>query len=313
MSEYRINEIFLNAEQFGEKVLIVEGEDDVNLYDGMFNNNGYFIYAVENIEKIDSDDGERYQAGCEGVKAAIKDLLEVEDGNTDLLKTHMLGIVDKDVSDFRGEVFNSEIVFNLESYAIENHFVSKEVIKKLLEDYTKVTNTLITENITDELYSEILSRLEILYLISLDSLRGALDTTYTAVYGYNSPDQCFRNKQKLELVLSRQEELLDFACQHQLKFDEDFIQKVVKGKWALSGFIYYFTEEVKKLVQKCNLSHIQQCQFCSSGNYVKCLYAIKDGINSKALKSLIFNYYDLDALSYIKEGVEKKFGQAESE
>ncbi|MDW1550207.1 DUF4435 domain-containing protein [Vibrio sp. YT-18] len=308
MSEYRINEIFLNAEQLGEKVLIVEGEDDVNLYDGMFHSNGYFIYAVENIEKVDSENGERYQPGCGGVKTAITDLLRVEDGNTGLLKNHILGIVDKDVSDFRDEVFNSEIVFNLESYAIENHFVSKEVIKNLLVDYTKATKTLITEDITDDLYNEILNRLEILYLISLDSLRGAIDSNYSAIYGYDSSDQCFRNEQKLQLVLRKQEELLDFAEQHQLQFDENFIQKVVKGKWALSAFLHFFSEEVKVLVQKCNTSHIEQCQFCNSGKYAKCLYGIKEGLNSKSLKSLVFNYCDLDSLSYIKDGVVEKLG-----
>ena len=73
MSDYRINEIFLNAEELGEQVLIVEGVDDVTLYENMFKEQDYTIYAVETIEKMDSDDCEYYKAGCDGVKKAIEE------------------------------------------------------------------------------------------------------------------------------------------------------------------------------------------------------------------------------------------------
>ncbi|MCZ4348237.1 hypothetical protein, partial [Devosia neptuniae] len=79
-------------------------------------------------EKIHSESGEHYQPGCEGVKTAINDLVENEDGNTTLLKENLLGIVDKDVSDYRNEIFESDIVVNLRHYAIENHFLVPEAV-----------------------------------------------------------------------------------------------------------------------------------------------------------------------------------------
>ncbi|ELB2036003.1 DUF4435 domain-containing protein [Vibrio parahaemolyticus] len=307
MSEYRINEIFLNAEQLDEKILIVEGEDDVYLYDGMFKDKNYLAYAVENIEKIDAENGETYTPGCDGVKSAIEDLLTIEDNNTDLLKKHILGIVDKDVSDFRQEVFESEIVFNLDSYAIENHFISQEVVKKLLSDYTNGTTHLINNQLAQDLYQEIVNRLDVLFLISLDSLKGALDSDYSAIFGYASKDFCFKNQTKLAELQERENELLEFARANNLTFNEEFIQNVVKGKWALAAFLHFFVEEVKTLVLKCNNNHVQQCQFCGRGNFAKCSYALKAGLNTKTLKSLIFNYNDIETLTYIRQGVNQKF------
>lgn len=303
MSDYRINEIFLNAEELGEQVLIVEGVDDVTLYENMFKEKNYTIYAVETIEKMDSDDCEYYKAGCDGVKKAIEDLIANEANNTDGLKKCILGIVDKDVSDFRGELFESDIVVNLKHYAIESHFINPDSVYRLLKEHTKSGSRLINRELAQQIYSEIIDELEVLYLITLDSLKGAIDRHYTSIFGYSASDECYKNLNKMNQVQSIKDELLVFAEEQNLTLDESLLLNVTKGKWALSALCDFLNKKIKELTQKCLSNEVPQCQFCRVGEHKHCMYKLKDGITTKTLKTLAFNLHDLDSLKYIKDDV----------
>lgn len=308
MSEYRINELLLNAQELNEKILLVEGVDDVRLYENMFDDEGYTVVAIENIETIESVDGQRYQAGCDGVKRAIRDITEHEEGNTELISKNMLGIVDKDVSDYRGEELNSDIVVNLRYYAIENHFLEPETIYLLLKSFIKSAK-LVDEDLASNLFNDILVDMEVLYLITLDSLKGALDRDYTAVFGYSSVDGCYKNQSKLASLIERREELEQFSHEMGLPYDIGFLRSTTKGKWALQAFCEFLTIHVAGLAEKCRNNQIKQCQFCATGKHHHCLYRFNEGVNNKTLKSNIYNLHSIESLRYIHEDVNKKFRQ----
>lgn len=306
MSNYRINEVLLNAQELGEKVILVEGVDDVQLYENLFHNEGYIVLAIENVETITSESGECYQPGCHGVKIAIEDITSHEDGNTDLIGSNMLGIIDKDVSDYRGEVVESDIVVNLRHYAIENHFIEPQTVYLLLKNYSKSAK-LIDEELADKIFSDILVDMEILYLITLDSLKGALDSDYQAIFGYSSPDACYKNESKLNSLLERKDELEEFSNAQGLSYGIDLLKNTTKGKWALQAFCEFLPSHVSRLVEKCKNNQIKQCQFCATGKHHHCLYRLNDGVNNKTLKSNVYNFYSIDSLKYIHDDVNSKF------
>lgn len=306
MSEYRINELLLNAQELDEKIILVEGIDDVRLYENMFENEGYTIVAIENVETIDSSSGECYKPGCDGVKTAINDITIHEDGNTQLIKRNMLGIVDKDVSDYRGETLESDIVVNLRYYAIENHFIEPQAIYFLLKSFIR-SSKLIDINLANNIFDDILVDMEILYLITLDSLKGALDSDYEAIFGYSSSDACYKNTKKLTELMNNKELLEQFASDMGLTYGIEFLKSTTKGKWALQAFCEFLSAYVSTLVEKCKNNEIQQCQFCASGKHHHCLYRFNDGVNNKTLKSNLYNLHSIDSLKYIHEDVINRF------
>ena len=87
---YEIDEILNEAIITGVPALIVEGIDDISIYDNLalkvpFE---YEVYAVENIEG--------FSEGCEQVILAVEELNTLE-SEAHELTNHVLGVIDKDV------------------------------------------------------------------------------------------------------------------------------------------------------------------------------------------------------------------------
>lgn len=293
---YEIDEILNEAIITGVPALIVEGTDDISIYDGLASKVPfeYEVYAVENIEGF----GE----GCDQVILAVEELNTLE-SETHELANHILGIIDKDVRDFRQELPQIEPILVLNHYSIESHFVSKAIVKHILAICSKANRELITEELCDVIMDEIETKLLDLYYFSLEALKNSLDPGYSSIFSYSytygrMKDQVIR--QSLNLKKS---ELDAFALQKHLSPCLDTLKSISKGKWLIDTFANELLVTIKNLPEKCRNSLISNCKSCITGSFHKCLYRINDGFTNKSVKSLALSHTKSDEFDYIVERI----------
>ncbi len=290
--KYEISEILGQSIMTKTPTIIVEGVDDVKIYDSIVSsiNAEHFVLPIECV------DG--YSEGNEHVIDAMNFIREMPASRYDY-RDFIIGIIDKDVRDFRNEIPDNELIFPLKVYSIESHFVNKENILSLLKEITRITRDLALPELENIIVDDIFSNFEDLFILSLDALKGATNQDYQSIFSYSYNDGRVINQRDIQLVLARKSELLEFASSLGIEYSLDSLKLISKGKWLIFLYCHHLERAIKNLPALCGAQKIHQCRVCESDIH-KCLYKTKDGFTSRTIKSIVMNDINLSELQYIK-------------
>jgi hypothetical protein len=303
--KYDLIENIIDAIMNEEPLLIVEGIDDISFYRELSEQSKISadIRAVETIDIPDETTGEIERGeGCEFILKAIKvaEKMYISDKR---VKNYFLGLIDKDIRDFRREVlgieFNSELLYITKYYSYESYFITEKNIKKIICELSYIDSkfnddTVITfiKNESEDIFSK-------LYYFSLEALRNAIDDEYEGELGYKHiKDEVFKEGRLLhdeklyQRVINKKESLDEFAESKSLSISD--LKKFAKGKWILHFWAHIFDTKLKLLKNACIENKITQCQMCLAGKPDKCLYRVRAQYNSGIIESYLLNSYDFD-------------------
>ncbi|WP_318475554.1 DUF4435 domain-containing protein [Photobacterium leiognathi] len=274
--------------------IIVEGVDDIPIYDELVNNieHDYKVFAVENLEG--------FNAGCDGVISAMNYIDALPRSRHDYEK-FIIGIIDKDVKDFRNEIPDNKYIFPLKYYSMESHFICKDLIIDLVKYSTKTTASLRDLQLENLIFEKIMTSLNNLYYISLDALYGSLDSNYKSDISYSATVGRFKDPVLLNKIELKKTQLQEFADSKGISFNIESMKKFIKGKWLLDVFCIEFEKKLKELPLECTSGAIQSCQCCISEAEEKCLYKIKEGVNHKSIKTYLMTSTNHNEFGYVKE------------
>ncbi|HHQ6588658.1 TPA: hypothetical protein ACSTLS_000181 [Serratia fonticola] len=293
--KYLLGEIVTQSIMTKTPTIVVEGIDDVKIYDSIVRSIGRnsFVLPVECISE--------YSEGNEHVIKAMNFVSQLPMSKYSY-KDYILGIIDKDVRDFRGELPENELILALSVYSIESHFVNKESILYFIEETTRATSDLISEKLEDVIISEVMANFEDLYIFSLDALRGAMDDTYESYLGYSSSEGRIINEVDIQEIRKRRDELIAFSTSIGVEYGLESLKRIAKGKWILFLFCYQLEKAIKSLPKKCKSHEVASCRVCIA-DIEKCLYKIKEGINHKTIKNLLVNKVHFSEMDYIRDRI----------
>ncbi|RIX43492.1 MAG: DUF4435 domain-containing protein [Rhodocyclales bacterium GT-UBC] len=295
MNKYEIDEILNLAIMSKTPYIIVEGVDDIHIYEAIAKSANTIceIYAVDMIEGL--------AGGNDGVIEAMQivEALNLPAGK--LVEQFMMGIIDRDARFYRNEIPNSPSIFSLSYYSIESHFVSKFTIKPTIDQLTRIS--VLDEIDIDSIYIEIGRRLFDAYYFSLDALKNAVDPTYQSIIGYSSNIGRRKDANTVSKLQARKHDLDIFAVVHNISSSVESMRKFVKGKWLLTAFVEEMFVEIEGLVKKCKGSAIKQCRMCELDNAAPCLYQLRGGVTKNSTYSTIQDFVHIPDFDYLREAL----------
>lgn len=295
MNQYEPDEILNSAIMTKTPHVIVEGIDDIRVYEGLASLSEVRceVYPSEMIEGM--------SGGSEGVIRTMKIIEALPMPSGKLCSQFVMGVIDRDVRFYRGEMPTISSVFSLDMYSIESHFVSKHVIRPVVERFTRVL--VATELDVDQIYSEVEARVSDLYYFSLDALKKSLDPDYASVVGFSSDVGRRKNINTIMELQRRKSDLDEFAAGFQLSPCIDSMRRFVKGKWLLAAFAEELFKEIERLVGRCKRSEIIKCRSCYVNNSAPCLFQLRNGFNKDALYSVVLDFLGVPDLFYVREAL----------
>ena len=275
---YEADELLAVAKMEGCPVIIVEGNDDISIYENILSliNKECDVFASENLKNISNrifsmlnelnwvdenvfigsgmnmklkDFQYQYKKfnknikgkeGCNGVINALKEIEYVAKGSD--YSNDILGIIDRDARLYRNEIeTNLKGLFILKYYSIESHFIHQNVIATTIDFITLKSKKSLNIQISSNIYNTIIGNISTYYYLSLDCLKNACDINYTSCFSY-SPDSINSHikhqdyQTKLQTVMTRKNQLDEFASDFSLNNSIDNMLLIMKGKWILDLF-----------------------------------------------------------------------------
>lgn len=293
--KYEITEILNTAIMTRTISIIVEGVDDIQIYDGIAKsvNKTAEVFPIETIEG--------YYPGCNHVINAMDDVLAIAQSHSNF-SNYMVGIIDKDIKDYRGELPVNPLILTLKYYSMESHFVHKDVLASIFELITKTPRSLLTDELIEHLYELISLNNEDFFLICLESLKNALHEDYDSDFAYSYSEGRIFSEQDVSKVRLKRDELLLFADSLAISRSIDDLKKISKGKWLLHFFCVNTLSAAQQYKDLCGTPPIQQCVMCTGNGHSPhhCLYKLKDSITTKNLKNLLMSNVWLQDFDYIR-------------
>lgn len=295
---FSIYEILNAAIMTNTPAIIVEGVDDVRIYESLADQSleRSAVFSAKWIEELSA-------GGASSVADAIK-LLRDPPSSKRLIEDYVLGIIDRDVKPYRSELPNDDAILVLKYYSIESHFVDEETIPSAVQRFTRVPNSLVKEFSASTLMNNIEPKLLDVYYFALESLVAATQNGYTACFSYSEKIGRKNDPYTRSTVLEKCPALDVFAASYGLSPELATIKKISKGKWLLSVFCESLFQELKSLNQLCSSGAIKKCNSCASGHPEECLYKARDGVSSKTIYSLLIDS-DITELQYIRSCISK--------
>lgn len=294
-----INNLLANAVITQRPLIVVEGKDDIQFYDTICERiqRKFKIIAVENING--------YTEGCDKVINLTSDLQHILTSNTDLQSLY-LGIIDKDVRNYRDRnhfnMINAYLnMFILNYYSYESHYITLNIIKKIIRQFTFINNELISDEFIENIYQEVTTRiLNILYYPSLEALKNATSQNYLSEVGYSDKLNGFtKNPIKVANISAKINDLDNLAINFNLSKNFNDLKLFSKGKWVIECFSEEIKDILVNLKENCKNGIINQCQYCENGVIDKCLYKPKPLLNNTNIASLILTIVDDNETDYI--------------
>ena len=273
-------------------VVIVEGFDDVRLYEAFADHAGVECDVVAS-ENILSE-----KEGCEGVIANI-DIVESVSNGVDISK-HIVGIIDRDARYFRDEIPASTAILMLNLYSIESHFVGEETVRRMLSSVLNAPLGLVQEINIDEAYASVVAKLMMAYPISLEALKNACVRDYNSEVGYSDRIRSVFLSGALPRIHAKRADLDIFANGLHISNCWNDLLLICKGKWLLDLFCDYIHELISELPKRCAARQLTQCQYCLNGTHAKCLYRWRENYTSAHLRGMALGYVDLPDFAYIR-------------
>lgn len=289
------DEILNEAIMSETPILVVEGIDDVSVYEGFTDSleKEIEVIAVQNLKDMNE--------GSRGVIDFIKALYDIQyDGE---IEKYILGIIDRDARFYRGELIHLPALLILKWYSMESHFATKEAVKCVMENCTRTRGKLISDDLVSGIYNRILNSLMDLYYISLESMKNACERNYNGAVSFSMSVPQMRGTDKFNEVLNKQYELDEFAKERNINKNFDGLLAICKGKWLVGEFSRLLIKEIKQLNNHCSSGVIQQCQFCHNGRYDLCLYGFSVSYNESQICNIIKNNEGYTQFSYMREAI----------
>jgi hypothetical protein len=300
--EFNLGEIYIQSIMTKIATVVVEGPDDVPIYDSICTKlaKKFDVIAVENIDD--------FSEGSEGVISAMREINAMSHNRYNP-KNYIIGVIDKDVRDFRGEVPENELVFMLNQYSIESHFASPEVLDDVTRKAIKATSDLRGENLNSYVLGKLKESIDQLYLYSLEALKGATDSSYNAQFSYSYKYGRINDPVIRVEIYKREESLLVFADSVGIQKSIEDLKIISKGKWLLSFFCETLENIYKDLPDDCSNEHIAKCQFCLNETTNKCQYKLKEGVSHLSLKGFAIENTEIAELNYVRDRLSKMLGE----
>lgn len=276
-------------------MLVVEGVDDISIYEGICHQLEKYceVVAVQNLK--DMSEGNR------GVIDFIKALLELNyEGDLD---KYILGVIDRDSRYYRGEIVNVPAIFMLKWYSMESHFITRQAIRCVAEQCTRIQPKLLTDELVEMLYGKLMDTIMLLYYMSLECLKKACVKDYESLASYKMNVQHLKNIGAFELLAERKDSLDEFASQVGVSNDLNGLLNICKGKWLIGEFSKFLICEIKILKEKCFRNEIEKCQFCHSGNNELCLYGFEGVYNEPQIANIIKKNEGYTQFGYLRERI----------
>lgn len=292
-------EVINGAIMSGQPVLVIEGITDLNVYRRIAMSTGKDL-VVKPVELIRG-----YGEGCSEVVRLIGDL-ETSDVTAGSVPGNLIGIIDKDVREQRGEIPESDNIIVLDLYSIESHFVAAEAIPPCLRLSIPHLSDTAFPALQGLLFSHFCASLDILRLASLDALRGAIDSSYSTDFGYSESFDRLKDPNLVVRIREKEADLMSFS--NQLGIDQSLaaMKLITKGKVLLDAFVSSILSDLKKLNDYCGNLSIPSCGYCQGGVREKCELRIGSAINVKILKNAILSEFPEAEFSYLIELVKSK-------
>ena len=271
---------------------ILEGSTDIQLYKGVAEQLDRDI-VLRPVELIDG-----FGEGCKEVIRLI-DELEAEDELKAFVKKNVVGLIDKDVRDFRNEHPLSECVLTLKYYSIESHYVCSSVLVRCLVEATYAPQDSRLVGVAEAIHDSFPARVEPLYLGSIDALMASLDANHEADFRYSDGFGRLRDINLVERLMERKSVLSDYAESNGLSMTIDSLKCFSKGKVLLDCYCDELKRRIDGLTAECGVGPIQLCEYCASGIHNKCWYRAKTGVTTHSLKNSILAQFPFSEFNYL--------------
>ncbi|MEL0577510.1 DUF4435 domain-containing protein [Pectobacterium punjabense] len=295
--KYEIGEVLNQAIMTNSISLIVEGTDDIKIYEALAINLGKTV-AVFPIGCV-----EGYSPGCGHVVPAMNEVREMPEGDREYSK-YILGIIDKDVKDFRMEIPLNPLILTLKYYSLESHFINESVIKDVLIMNTKTPESLLSDDFIGGVFNELAEGSENLFLLTLEALKCSLDSSYEANFQYGFSEGRIFSIEDQRKILEKKDSLLYFADSIGLTGSMQDLKTVTKGKWLIHYVSHKLSEICTTLHTSCGNPPQSQCIICETGGELNnCLYRLKEGVTAKTFKNSIFGNLKSTDLEYVKSRI----------
>ncbi|AFO87889.1 hypothetical protein PGA2_c18930 [Phaeobacter inhibens 2.10] len=268
----------------GQPILIIEGRTDIQAYDKLRSR----LSIKVNLKPVElvKDYGE----GNDQVIQLIRDL-ETIDRTGQLVSGNVIGVIDKDVRDFRGEVPESDHIVVLKNYSIESYFVCESVLDGCILQATSAPKDGRISAISRDVFNRFTEYCDDLYLASLDALRGAIEFEHSAKFGYSNSFGNLKNTALRSAIRNERTELEAFAGNRGLERSVNSMRSFVKGKVFLDALCSHVVSELKNLPSVCENSDEVCCDYCTAGTRNKCLYKVKPAVSASTIRNTILDQF----------------------
>ncbi|MGR5331618.1 hypothetical protein [Photobacterium damselae] len=289
------DELLNEAIMSGTPVIIVEGIDDIQIYEQLAESAGKEaeIYAAENIKGITE--------GCKGVINTIELIREA--ANDIDVENYVLGIIDADTRHYLNKVPTDNAIMILKWYSMESHFVTEEATSYVIKHLTRASGKLVTPSVVANIHDTIKEQLFELYLISIEALRNACEKDYKATIGYSMHLLEIKRKQLDKFDLDKEKQLYSFAQERGIDKSWENLLKVCSGKWLFLEYCYQLKKHISSLPKLCEDSVVTQCQFCLTSAFKKCLYRMKANYDENQVKELILSNVSNGSFDYVQQRI----------
>ena len=191
-------------------------------------------------------------------------------------------------------------------YSIESHFVVADAIAPCLKLAIPHLSDKTLPALQRLLFSRFCMSLDNLRLASLDALRGAIDPTYSADFGYSESFDRLKDQNLVARVKEKETDLISFSNQRGIDQSLAAMKLFVKGKVLLDALVSSILGDLKILNEYCGKFSIPSCGYCQGGVTEKCELRTGSTINSKILKSSILSEFPEAEFSYLIELLQSK-------
>ncbi|EGR3003020.1 hypothetical protein DMW06_22240 [Vibrio parahaemolyticus] len=295
MEQYNINDIVSQSIMTKVPTIIVEGIDDIQVYEKISKS------AKVKTHVVASELIYPFKPGCTGVIELMESIDQLPSSKY-TVSDFVVGIIDKDLRDYRNETNDLSCLFPLKYYSMESHYICCSKILSIVSSMTKVSSRLLNDKLCEHIKSEINSSLERLYLGSLEALASSILSDYQGEISYSgSVGRVYCDNEMYSRIESKKEFLLQLANEHDICFDLDSMRKFVKGKWLIDSYIKALESSIKNLNTHCGEDLLDVCDFCLSEAEDKCAYAAKETLSIHSIKALIMNDVDSDNFDYLRD------------
>lgn len=289
-------EILNDAIMSGQAAIIIEGITDIQLYRGIADQmqRDTVLRPVELIQGF----GE----GC----AEVVRLFEEFEDTAELrpfIRGNVVGVIDKDVRDFRNEMPENDSVFILKNYSIESHYVCNAVLTRCLVDSTYAPQDGRLSTISNSIYQGFPQSYEYFYLASVEALRAALEPDYVAEYHYSDGFGRLKDVNLLGRLDAKRTAIVAYADNLGLDDSIDSLKLFAKGKALLDCYCSSIKIRIDALRSVCGTDEVPHCEYCASGVNNKCCYRVKVGVTEASLKNAILGQLPISELNYIIDGL----------